>query len=105
MRHHHVWDEHRLLLSMALSRGPGRVGRPRFPQSVSARAAAAPRLRSPVRETAGLPQRVAEQEFDLPVEAAEVVVGPALKRLEERGVDPKQERFAFGHSWAFDVSG
>ena len=45
-----------------------------------------------------LPERVAKQEFDLPVEAPEVVVGPALQCLEQHRVDPEEKRFAFSHS-------
>ena len=42
--------------------------------------------------------RFAQHELDLPVEAAQIVVRPALKGLQQSGIDAKQEWFAFGHS-------
>ena len=42
-------------------------------------------------------QRPPQQELDLAVEAAQVVVCPALNRVEHLAVDPKQERLALGH--------
>jgi hypothetical protein len=58
---------------------------------------AASRRRSAVRKSAGFPERVAKQEFDLPVEASEVVIRPALQCLEQHRVDPEEERFTFSH--------
>jgi len=48
------------------------------------------RLRSP-----GVPECHREQELDLPVQAADVVIRPALERLEERRVETKEKGFAF----------
>ena len=42
-------------------------------------------------------QRPPQQELDLAVQAAQVVVCPALNGVEHVAVDPKQERLAFGH--------
>jgi hypothetical protein len=44
-----------------------------------------------------VPEGSPEQELDLPVHAAQLIVGPALDRVEDVPVDAKQEGFAFGH--------
>jgi hypothetical protein len=41
---------------------------------------------------------VGEQVFDLGVDAAQVVVGPAADHLEQARVEPEQEALAVGHS-------
>jgi hypothetical protein len=47
-------------------------------------------------------ERTSKQELDLPVEAAQIVIRPAMHRLEQLRVDAKQERFAFSHDRATD---
>jgi hypothetical protein len=42
-------------------------------------------------------QRTPEQKLDLAVQAAQIVVGPALNGLEHLAVNPQQEGFAIGH--------
>ena len=42
-------------------------------------------------------QRVAQQEFDLRVEAAQLVIGPALCRSQDLGVDAQRIGFLFSH--------
>ena len=49
------------------------------------------------RETARPSQRVAKQELDLGVQAAQVVVGPALNALENTGVDSQEKGFSLRH--------
>jgi len=39
----------------------------------------------------------AQDELDLPVETAQIIVRPALKRLQQGRVDTKQERLAISH--------
>ncbi|MGH9203974.1 MAG: hypothetical protein ACRD2A_22330, partial [Vicinamibacterales bacterium] len=58
--------------------------------------AAARRVRSvgPVLQTACLAQRATQQKLDLRVQASQVVVGPALHRLEQLGINPEEERFS-----------
>ena len=46
---------------------------------------------------AGLLDGPAQDELDLPVEAAQIVVGPALEGFQQGDVDTKQERFTLGH--------
>jgi hypothetical protein len=41
-----------------------------------------------------------EEVFDLGVDAAEVVVGPAAQRFEEGWVEAKQKPLALGHVFA-----
>jgi len=55
------------------------------------------RRRSPLFRPAGFPQRLSEQEFDLAVQAAQVIVCPALNGVEHILVDPKQEWFTIRH--------
>ena len=43
-------------------------------------------------------QRPPQQKLDLAVEAAQIVVCPALNRVEHIAVDPQQERLSFGHA-------
>ncbi len=45
----------------------------------------------------GLGERPSQDEVDLAVEATEIVVGPALERLEEGRIEPEEERFSIGH--------
>ena len=47
-----------------------------------------------------LPHRLAQQELDLPVEAAQVVLRPALDRVAEVAVDAQQERLPLRHGSA-----
>jgi hypothetical protein len=53
------------------------------------------------RETAGPSQRVAKEELDLGVQAAQVVVGPALNALEDARIDTKEEGFPVRHGVSF----
>jgi hypothetical protein len=46
----------------------------------------------------GVPERPPQEELDLRVQAAQVVVRPALDRVQHRWVDPEQERLALGHA-------
>jgi hypothetical protein len=46
---------------------------------------------------ARLLERAAKHEFDLSIQAAQIVVGPALQRVEHGAIDPEQKRLAFGH--------
>ena len=52
--------------------------------------------RGPAEPALGL-ERPPQQELDLRVEAAQVVVGPALDRVEHVAVHPQQEGLALGH--------
>jgi hypothetical protein len=53
-----------------------------------------------LRLAAGLPERPAQEELDLRIETAQIVVRPALDGLQQRRIDSKQEGFPFGHgSW------
>ena len=45
----------------------------------------------------GFLQDSPQQELDLRVQAAQVVVGPALERVEDVAIDPQQERLPVGH--------
>jgi hypothetical protein len=45
----------------------------------------------------GFSQRFSEQEFDLAVQAAQLVVCPALNGVEHVLVDPKEKRFPIRH--------
>ena len=47
--------------------------------------------------TPDLLERTAEDKLDLRVDAAQVVVGPPLHRVEKIAIDAKQKRFALGH--------
>ena len=47
----------------------------------------------------GIGQRLPEEELDLPVQAAQVVVGPALERLQQPGVHPQEEWLPLGHDY------
>jgi hypothetical protein len=49
------------------------------------------------RLTAALDQRSTKDKLDLTVEAAQVIVGPALQRVEHRLVDPQKKGLAFSH--------
>jgi len=40
-----------------------------------------------------------EQKFNLRVEAAQLVVGPALDRVEQVWIDTKQKRASVGHRY------
>ena len=44
-----------------------------------------------------LHHRLPQHELDLPVQAAQLVLRPPLERVVDGGVDPEQERLAFGH--------
>src|SRR5690606_29384902 len=45
----------------------------------------------------GLAQRVAQHVLDLCVEAAQLIVGPALRRRQDLGVDAQRIGLLFGH--------
>jgi len=45
----------------------------------------------------GLLDRAAQEELDLRIEAAQIVVRPALDGFQQGRVDTKQKRFTFGH--------
>jgi hypothetical protein len=45
----------------------------------------------------GVLQRATQDELDLPVQAAQVVVRPALERIEDVPVDAQQKGFTFSH--------
>lgn len=49
------------------------------------------------RQPAGLLQRAAEDELDLRVGAAQIVVRPPLHGVEQPGIDPQEEGLALGH--------
>ncbi len=49
-------------------------------------------------------KRVAQDELDLPVETSQVVVRPALERLQDVWVDPQQERFPLRHGYDTAIS-
>jgi hypothetical protein len=51
------------------------------------------------RQSPGASQRIAQQVLDLAVQAAQVVVGPALNGLEHGGIDPQQEGLAVRHRY------
>jgi hypothetical protein len=55
------------------------------------------RLQSP-----GVLQHAAEDELDLPVQAAQVVVRPALEGVEDVAIDPQQKRFPLSHKSLID---
>ena len=40
----------------------------------------------------------AQDELDLPVEATQIVVGPALESLQQGRIDTKQKRLSFSHA-------
>jgi hypothetical protein len=42
-------------------------------------------------------QGAAEQKLDLAVEAAQVVVGPVLDRIQDRRINPQKKCFTLGH--------
>ncbi|HKP30762.1 MAG TPA: hypothetical protein VJU15_15225, partial [Gemmatimonadales bacterium] len=44
-----------------------------------------------------LQQALPEKVFDLSVQAAQLVVRPALERLMDRGIQAKEKRFPFSH--------
>ena len=54
-------------------------------------------IRSLPWQPAGPSQRIAQDELDLRVEAAQIVVRPALHRVEHGAVDPQEEGLPFGH--------
>lgn len=54
-------------------------------------------------QTPFLLQRASQQPFDLPVETTQFVIGPALKRIHDAGVNPYQEWFTVGH-WINDTT-
>ncbi len=58
-----------------------------------------PPLRSPPWFVTPLrvPQRRPQQELDLAVQAAQVVVRPALNGIQHVAIDPKQKGFPVGH--------
>jgi hypothetical protein len=45
----------------------------------------------------GFPQRVPQDELDLAVQAAQVVVRPALNGIEYVAIDPEQKGLPFSH--------
>src|SRR5690606_40323184 len=45
----------------------------------------------------GLAQRIAQNVFDLRVEAAQLVVGPALRRRQDVGIDAQRVGLLFGN--------
>jgi len=47
-----------------------------------------------------LSERFSQQEFDLAVQAAQIVVCPPLHSVEHVAIDPKQKRFPFRHASA-----
>jgi len=47
---------------------------------------------------AGLLDGPAQDELDLPVEATQIVVSPALEDLQQRGIDTKKKRLSFSHA-------
>jgi len=47
--------------------------------------------------TRGACERSAQHELDLPVEAAQIIVGPTLHRVEHLPIDAQQKRLAFSH--------
>ena len=49
------------------------------------------------RRAAGPAQRLAQDELDLRVEAAQIIVRPALHRVEHGAVDPQEERLPLRH--------
>jgi hypothetical protein len=52
---------------------------------------------APMREAAGAARLVGKEVLDLGVDASEVVVGPAAKRLEEARIESQQKALAVGH--------
>jgi hypothetical protein len=54
-------------------------------------------------EAFGVGEGAAEEEFDLGVEAAEVVVGPFLDGVQGGGVDAEEEGFAVHSGEVFGV--
>jgi len=48
--------------------------------------------------TASLLDGPAQDELDLPVEAAQIVVRPALEGLQQGRIDTKQKRLSFSHA-------
>ena len=63
----------------------------RFSRCIARRPAGYPRR--PARSAKRLPQKI----LDLSVQAAQIIVGPALNALEDRGVDAKEKGFPFRH--------
>jgi hypothetical protein len=51
-----------------------------------------------------LHERPAEQEFDLSVQAAQIIVRPALKRAKHLWIDPQQKRLSLFSSHAHALS-
>ena len=58
--------------------------------------AARGRIRRLLRKPSRPAQRLAEQKLDLPVEAAQIIIRPALHGLQHRRIDAEEEWFAFG---------
>ena len=55
------------------------------------------RLSASPRQRPDLLGRPAQEELDLRVQAAQIVVRPALDGVQHGGIDAKEERFTFGH--------
>jgi len=55
------------------------------------------RLGSALWQPSRLLQGTSQEVLDLPVHAAELVLGPPFERFVDLGVDPDQEGFAFRH--------
>jgi hypothetical protein len=55
------------------------------------------RSRPPARQSTGPARLVGQQELDLRVDAAQVVLGPVAQRLEQARVKPQEETLALGH--------
>ncbi len=49
--------------------------------------------------TLAAPHRLAQQELDLAVQAAQLIVGPALDRVEQLAVHTQEERLPFCHDY------
>src|SRR5690606_7064256 len=49
------------------------------------------------RQAPGLAQRIAQHVLDLGVQAAQLVVGPALRRRDDLGIDAQRIGLLFGH--------
>jgi len=52
-----------------------------------------------------LAKRLAQDVFDLPVQATQIVIGPALHRFEHRRVDAQEEGFPDSHDLLMDGAG
>jgi hypothetical protein len=50
-----------------------------------------------IRRAPMIAQRPPEDELDVSVEAAQIVVGPALQRIQDRFVDPQEKGLPFSH--------